>query len=95
MRLSVVKINYLSHIIVDALELAGEIDFIADKNDIRLRIKKVILEELKLDDEVDKTVRNILASYSKKIPEGSKEWDIMYQKTFQEEMAKHKDYLRE
>jgi hypothetical protein len=33
-------------------------------------------------------VRRTLASYSRKIVEGSREWDVMYQKLYDEEFAK-------
>jgi hypothetical protein len=34
-------------------------------------------------------VRAKLASYSRGIVEGSSEWDVLYRKTFEEEMRKH------
>jgi hypothetical protein len=37
---------------------------------------------------IDESVRRKLQSYSKKIHEGSSEWEILYQKFFEEEAAK-------
>lgn len=41
-----------------------------------------------MDDEVDQIVRKKLASYGRNMPEGSREWDVMYKKHFTEEMKK-------
>jgi hypothetical protein len=35
-------------------------------------------------------VRSRLQSYSRQIPEGSQEWDVLYQKTYEEELRKRK-----
>jgi hypothetical protein len=66
------------------------IDFSVEKNDIRLRIKKIISQELQLEDEIDQFTRNTIASFSRRIPEGSKEWEIVYRRVFSEEMKKRR-----
>jgi hypothetical protein len=53
-------------------------------DDIRPEIVRALTEEAKLDDTVDVEVRRILASYSRSIPEGSREWEVLYQKTREE-----------
>ena len=46
-------------------------------------------EELKLDEKADNEARKIIASYKeKKIREGTPEWDIMYQKHYEECLKK-------
>ena len=40
------------------------------------------------EDEIDDFVRKKIRSYSRMIAEGSREWDIMYDKLFEEEKAK-------
>jgi hypothetical protein len=39
--------------------------------------------------EIDQKVKAKLASYSRGIVEGSAEWDVLYRKTFEEEVRKH------
>jgi hypothetical protein len=51
-------------------------------------MKRVIAKELKINADIDTSVRNKLNSYSKKIPEGSPEWEVLYQKFFHEEASK-------
>ena len=43
-----------------------------------------LTEEAKLEESVDTEVRRTLSSYSRPVPEGSREWEIMYQKTREE-----------
>lgn len=60
-----------------------------DLNDVRLEITRVMMEELQLDDRADSEARKIIASYKeKKIREGTPEWDIMYQKHYEECLKK-------
>jgi hypothetical protein len=43
---------------------------------------------MKLAEDIDEAVTRKLQSYSKKIYEGSSEWEVMYNKFFEEETAK-------
>ena len=85
MRLSDDKVNHLSHLVADELESNEKVEFLKDKNSIRLLIREVIKKELELDTDIDKIVKSKIP---KKMQEGSRQWDIMYDKIFQEEMAK-------
>jgi len=87
-RLSDEKISHLSHIIYKGLLDKGAITPLADDNLIRREIKRVITGEVKVAKEIDASVQQKLRSYSKKIHEGSAEWEILYQKFFDEEAAK-------
>jgi hypothetical protein len=88
MRLSDDKTSHLSHIILKDLMDKDAIETFTDDGPIRREIRNVITKELKLSDEVDKKVYAKLESYSKKIYEGSSEWDVLYQKFYDEEMSK-------
>ena len=52
-------------------------------------IKRVLADELAQEEGIDRKVRAKLSSYSRGIVEGSSEWDVLYRKTFEEEMRKH------
>jgi len=78
----------LSHLIVKALQQAGSITLLKLDNDVRLQIVKTLTEELKIEEVIDVEVRRKLASYSRKIVEGNREWDVMYQKFYEQEMKK-------
>lgn len=86
MRLSREKINHLSHLVVQELEAIPEIRFLTESNAVRLQVVRSITEGLKLEESIDEEVRRTLHSYSRKIVEGSREWDVMYHKLYEQEM---------
>ena len=73
---------------MDDFDKREELDYIAEITEVRLQVVKVITEVLAVDDEVDGFVKNKLNSLSKDIWEGSNEWEVMYNKYYEEEMNK-------
>lgn len=88
MSLSRPKINQLSQLIIKNLQQTSAIRLRKAENDVRLQIVKTLMDELKIEEIIDAEVRRKLASYSRKILEGSREWDVMYQKFYEQEMKK-------
>ena len=88
MGLSREKVNYLSQILAKGLAEVPGVTFQAPENTVRLEIVRAIQDALKLEDAIDATVRRTLNSYARKIVEGSREWDVMYQKLYEEELAR-------
>jgi hypothetical protein len=87
-RLSDDKTNHLSHVVMKSLTAWDPVDFLSDENDIRLAVKEGLIEGLTIIDQVEEKVQRSLLSYSRKIVEGSREWDIMFAKAFEEEIEK-------
>jgi len=50
-------------------------------DDLRTEVVRGLTEEAKLEESVDTEVRRTLSSYARPAPEGSHEWEVMYQKT--------------
>jgi hypothetical protein len=48
---------------------------------LRTEIFRVLEDEGRLEDTVDQEVRKTLGSYSRPAPEGSAEWEVLYNKT--------------
>lgn len=48
---------------------------------LRTEVFRVLEDETKLEESIDQEVRRILSTYSRSAPEGSSEWEILYQKT--------------
>ena len=86
MRLSRDKVNLLSHQITETLASLDEVEFIEDRNTIRLAVIDILTKWLKKEEEVDKAARHKIESQKRGIPEGSAEWDILYRKYYEEEM---------
>jgi uncharacterized protein len=88
MSLSREKINHLSQMLVKELDKLPGVTLYEPDNDIRLEIVRSFNEALHLEETIDTLVRQKLNSYSRPIPEGSREWDVMYQKFYDEEFDK-------
>ena len=89
MRISNDKVNHISKLIVNDLEKRDEFDYKIDLNEVRLRIVKTMKNFLKIENQADESARKICASYSRKLREGTDEWDILYNKHYEEYLAKH------
>ena len=88
MRLSDDKISHITHVVLKGLLEKKVITPLEDDGQIRRDIRRVIERELKVADGVDEMVRRKLQSYSKKIYEGGSEWEVLYNKFYEEEAAK-------
>ena len=86
MRLTREKVNLLSHQITERLASVDEIEFIEDRNTIRLAVVEILTKWLKKEEEIDKAARHKIESQKRAIPEGSGEWEILYRKYYEEEM---------
>jgi hypothetical protein len=88
MRLSDDKISHLTHVVLKGLIEKKALVPLVDEGQIRREMRRVVVNELKLADSIDEAVKRKLQSYSKKIYEGTSEWEIMYNKFFEEETSK-------
>ena len=83
------KVSHLSHVILGAIKHSPLLDVKSDDGRILKDIKRVLAGELAQEEDIDRKVRTKLSSYSRGIIEGSPEWDVLYRKTFEEELRKH------
>ena len=86
MRLTREKINLLSHQVAEKLASIDAVEFIEDRNTIRLAVVDIISKWLKKEETVDAAARRKIESQQRKIPEGSAEWEILYRKYYEEEL---------
>jgi hypothetical protein len=87
-RLSRDKVNRVAHVVADALAEMSEVDFVEDRNSIRLEIRRLIEEVLNQEAKIDAAARQKIESQKRTILEGSQEWDILYRKYYNEEVKK-------
>ncbi|HEU4369135.1 MAG TPA: DUF507 family protein [Methylomirabilota bacterium] len=83
MRMSRERIFYLADLIQKELGAAEGVHVKAP-DEVRPEILRALTEESKLEESIDAEVRKTLASYSRPMPEGSREWEVLYQKTREE-----------
>ena len=87
-RLSRDKVNVLARAVSEALAQMENVDFIEDKNSIRLEVRRLMEELLAQEAKIDQSARQKIESQRRTIIEGSQEWDIMYRKYYNEEVKK-------
>jgi hypothetical protein len=90
MRLSEDRISHLSHLVLDMLMQDRNVDAIQPEERVLREIKRTLTDELKFEDEADEAARRTIRSLSRKVPEGSREWDVLYRKYFEEELNRRK-----
>lgn len=92
MRLSSDRISHIAHLVVDGIWKDDLVDYSDDERALQ-EVKDAITGFLQVEDDIDTAVRNKIRSLSKDIPEGSREWDVLFKKYFEEEMNKKKGFL--
>ena len=88
MRLSRDKVNKLAHAVADALAETAEVDFVEDRNSIRVEVRRLLEELLKQEERIDLAARQKIEHQKRTIIEGSEEWSILYRKYYNEEVKK-------
>jgi hypothetical protein len=83
MRMSRERIFYLADLIMKELAATPGVQVKAP-DDLRPELIRVLSEESRLEESIDAEVRKTLASYSRPLPEGSREWEVLYTKTREE-----------
>lgn len=83
--LSETKINVLTNKLLNELINKKLIKPKEDITTLRKEIKRTIINELKIGEDIDIAIRKKLQSFSRKIVEGSVEWDVLYKKLYEEE----------
>ncbi len=67
-------------------ELLGTEGVVALKSseDLRTEMIRILSDETRIEESIDAEVRKILGSYARPAPEGSPEWEVLYQKIREE-----------
>jgi uncharacterized protein len=87
-RLNRDKVNKLAHSVTDALAAMDEVEFVEDRNSIRLEVRRILEELLGQEAKIDAAARQKIENQKRTILEGSQEWDILYRKYYNEEVKK-------
>jgi len=87
-RLSRDKINKLAHTVADSLADLDQVDFVEDRNTIRMEARRILEELMAEEAKIDMAARQKIESQRRTITEGTQEWDILYRKYYNEEVKK-------
>ena len=93
MKLSREKVLHISHLILGHLDKDDGVEYFDEPQEIRQTIVKIIMDEMRNDEAIDALVRRKLESQKKGIVEGSDEWDVLYRKYYEEEVARHRKVM--
>lgn len=90
MRLSEDRISHLSHLILDRIIEDQAVDALLTEEKLLREIKRSFSAQLQFEDEADTAARRTIQSLSRRVPEGSPEWDVLYRKYMDEELRRRK-----
>ena len=88
MTLSEEKISHLSHVLLRGLMEKDLVGIQDEEGKVRREIKRSVVSFLRISEDIDSAVRKKLQSFSRKIVEGSPEWEVLYKKFYKEETAR-------
>jgi uncharacterized protein len=92
-KLSREKVLHISHLILGHLDKDDGVEYFDEPQQIRQTIVKIIMDEMRNDEAIDALVRKKLESQKRVIVEGSDEWDVLYRKYYEEEVARHRKVM--
>jgi len=87
-KLSRNKVNFLASLLTEYIKNNEELDYQGDIGDIRMRIFHIIMEELRLFNQIEDDAKERVRSQKRSVPEGSREWEILFRKYAFEELDK-------
>lgn len=82
------RYNELSHKILDEYWQRESIDYKVTENKVRNVIYEAIDEFLKNFDKVEDAVQKRLSNYKRKLIPGTEDYELIYQKTYEDELRK-------
>ena len=81
------RIGHISHMIADGIWKDDLVDF-PDEGKARKEIKEILTEYFSFQDKADHRIREQIRKMARKIPEGSQEWSLQYERLMKQELAK-------
>lgn len=88
-RLSHEKVVHLSHVLLDRLKAAGPaVKLVEQPNAVRLRMVESMNAFLRREEACAERARQKIRSQTRRIPEGSAEFDALFRQFYAEEMSK-------
>lgn len=79
--------SHLARLITDGIWNDDLVDYTDDDDALRF-VKKAVAKFVAEGEDIDKKAREKIASLKRGVAEGSPEWDVLYGKYFDEEMAR-------
>ncbi len=87
MKFSDDRISHIAYLIHKGL-VKDQLASYTDEDKAHREIKRTLIEYLKVEDAADQAARDKIATLKRGVQEGSREWEVLYRKYFEEEMGK-------
>ena len=82
------RVSALAHLALTAIKKGDEVADLRTDRLVLAEIKAALADFFNVDDAIDAKVRRKIASLSRRVPEGSSEWDVLYRQYLEEEKRK-------
>jgi hypothetical protein len=86
-KLSRNKVSRLSTLVTDYIQKNEDLDYSVDIGHIRYKIFHLIMDELRLFEQIETRVKEKMRVQKRSVPEGSREWEILFKKYSTEELS--------
>ncbi len=86
-KLSDARISALAHMVLKTLRQEAEVEVVNERLAL-VEAKGVLSDHFQREDRIDEAVRRKIASLSRQVVPGGREWDVLYRKYFEEELRK-------
>ena len=87
--LSESRISHLAHLVLNGLR-KDQLGEFPNEGRALAETKQVLHDYFQREDHIDEIVRRKIQSLSRQVPPGSREWDVLYRKYFEEESRKQR-----
>ncbi|MCX8164381.1 MAG: DUF507 family protein [Aquificaceae bacterium] len=82
------RMNQIAQRIRDMIMEDPTVEIYEEPGLIRSRIKDILMEAVKEEEEIDKEVRERIRSYSRRIVEGTPEWNHLYRRIYEDALKR-------
>jgi len=86
-RLSDNRVAVLARLVLRVISSEGEV---VSERAALVEARRLLAEHFQRDDKIDEIVRRKISSLSRRVVQGSTEWEVLYRRYFEEEARKHK-----
>lgn len=82
------RMNQIAHRIKELIMNDPSVEIYEEPSSIRNSIKEILMEAVKEEEDIDREVRDRIRSYSKKIVEGTPEWNHLYKRIYEDALKR-------
>ncbi len=82
------RMNQIAHRIKELIMEDQTVEIYEEPHIIRNKLREILMEAVKEEEEIDREVRERIKSYSKRIVEGTPEWNHLYKRIYEDALKR-------